>query len=96
MDELQDKFDEMMKAIVNLYDKADDLQGAINDLDDDLVPLEHYISLKDDLADLIVLIKSGSKTDKMVDFLLQTYFTSNERENILKEAEMVEVVRYEN
>lgn len=96
MDNLQDKFDDMMNAIVNLYERADDLQEAINGIDDDLVPLEHYVSLKDDLSDLIVLIKSGSKTDKMVDFLLQTYFTSNERENILKEAEMVEAVRYEN
>lgn len=94
MDNLQDKFDDMMNAIVNLYERADDLQEAINGIDDDLVPLEHYISLKDDLADLIVLIKSGSKTDKMVDFLLQTYFTSNERGNIMKEAERV--MRYEN
>lgn len=89
MDELQDKFDEMMNALVNLYEKADDLQDGIKALDDDVVPLEHYISLKDDLADLIVLIKSGSKTDKMVDFLLQTYFTYDERNNIMKEAERV-------
>lgn len=89
MNELQDRFDEMMNAIVNLYERADDLQEAINGIDDDLVPLEHYISLKDDLADLIVLIKSGIKTDKMVDFLLQTYFTYDERDNIMKEAERV-------
>lgn len=89
MEDLQDRFDDMMNAIVNLYERADDLQEAINGIDDDLVPLEHYVSLKDDLADLIVLIKSGSKTDKMVDFLLQTYFTYDERGNIMKEAERV-------
>lgn len=89
MDDLQDKFDEMMNALVNLYEKADDLQDGIKVLDEDVVPLEHYVSLKDDLADLIVLIKSGSKNDKMVDFLLHTYFTYDERDNIMKEAERV-------
>lgn len=89
MEELQDKFDEMMNAIVNLYDKADDLQYAITASDDNTMPIEYYISFKDDVADLIVLIKSGSKTDKMVDFLLQTYFTYDERNNIMKEAQRV-------
>lgn len=88
--------EELQKAFDALYAKVEDLQDVIDSVDGDVVPTEHYVSLKDDVADLIVLLLSGSNTDKMVNFLLQTYFTSNERENILKEAEMVEAVRYEN
>ena len=81
--------EELQKAFDALYAKVEDLQDVIDSVEEDVVPLEHYVSLKDDLADLIVLIKSGSNTDKMVKFLMKAYFTSNERDNIKKEAERV-------
>lgn len=86
MNELFNAFRAVQKSLNEALERADYLEDVIDNLEEDVVSIEHYASLKDDLADLILLVLSGTETDNMIQFLLHVYFSKNERENILKES----------
>lgn len=75
-------------ALTELQMTIDDISSAINDLEHEVVDIEDYQALKDDVADLIVAIKTNNESarDQCLQFLKE-YFTVDERRNITHEIE---------
>lgn len=76
---------ELNMALQNVYAHMKVLQDVIDEMPEETVPTEHYISLRDDVADLIIATISNNESEKLrlTTLILKTYFTKSEREKIV-------------
>ena len=76
--------EELNQALQSVYAHLRVLQDLIDNIPEEAIPVEHYVSLKDDVADLIVATISNNESEKLrlITLILKSYFTKSERERI--------------
>lgn len=85
---LEDKFENVMTAFEELKMELQAMEDEINDLSSEVVDVEDYQGLKDDIADYIIAVQTDNEDGQAVMLRnLMMYFTRDERENIAKEIE---------
>ncbi len=85
---LEDKFENVMIAFEELKTELQAMEDEINDLSSEVVDIQDYQGLKDDIADYIIAVQTDDE-DAQAAMLkhLMGYFARDERENIAKEIE---------
>lgn len=85
---LEDKFENVMTAFEELKTELQAMEDEINELSSEVVYIEDYQGLKDDIADYIIAVQTDNEDGQAVMLRnLMMYFTRDERENIAKEIE---------
>ena len=86
--ELEGKFEDVMTAFEELKMELQAMEDEINDLSSEVVYIEDYQGLKDDIADYIIAVQTDNEDAQAIMLRnLMMYFTRDERENIAKEIE---------
>ena len=77
--------EELNQALQSVYAHMRVLQDLIDNIPEEAIPVEHYVSLKDDVADLIVATISNNESEKLrlITLILKSYFTKSEREGVM-------------
>lgn len=77
--------EELNQALQSVYAHMRVLQDLIDNIPEEVIPVEHYVSLKDDVADLIVATISNNESEKLrlITLILKSYFTKSEREGVM-------------
>lgn len=85
---IESKLDDLMTAYRELGIELQAMEETINSLSGEVVDIQDYQGLKDDIADYIIAVQTDNE-DAQVAMLkhLMGYFSRNERENIAKEIE---------
>lgn len=86
--DLHSKYIEVVAAFEELKEGLQVLDDKINDLSSEVVDIQDYQGLKDDIADYIIAVQTDNEDAQAVMLKhLMGYFSRDERENILKEIE---------
>ena len=86
--ELEVKFINVMIAFEELKTDLQAMEDGINGLSGEVVDIQDYQGLKDDIADYIIAVQTDNEDAQAVMLRnLMMYFARDERENILKEIE---------
>ena len=86
--DLHYKYIDVVAAFENLKEGLQVLDDKINDLSSEVVDIEDYQGLKDDIADYIIAVQTDNEDGQAVMLkYLMGYFSRDERENIAKEIE---------
>lgn len=77
--------EELNQALQSVYAHMRVLQDLIDNIPEEAIPVEHYVSFKDDVADLIVATISNNEGEKLrlITLILKSYFTKSERESVM-------------
>ena len=86
--DLHFKYIEVVAMFEELKEELQVLDDKINDLSSEVVDIEDYQGLKDDIADYIIAVQTDNEDAQAVMLkYLMGYVTRDERENIAKEIE---------
>ena len=89
-----DKFENVMAAFEELKTELQAIGDEINDLSSEVVDIETYQGLKDDIADYIIAVQTDNECGQSVMLKhLMGYFSHDERKNIAKEIERGDLCR---
>lgn len=83
---IESKLDDLMTAYRELGIELQAMEETINSLSGEVVDIQDYQGLKDDIADYIIAVQTDNK-DAQAAMLkhLMWYFSKDERINIMKE-----------
>lgn len=91
---IEHKLDNLMKAYTELGIELQVMEETINRLSSEVVDIETYQGLKDDIADYIIATQTDNEDGQSVMLKhLMWYFSRDERENIAKEIERGDLCR---
>ena len=91
---LESKLEDVMTAFEELKMELQAMEDEINDLSSEVVYIEDYQGLKDDIADYIIAVQTDNEDGQAIMLRnLMMYFTRDERENIAKEIERADLCR---
>ena len=86
--DLHFKYIEVVAVFEELKEELQVLDDKINDLSSEVVEIEYYQSLKEDIADYIIAVQTDNEDAQAIMLRnLMMYFARDERENIAKEIE---------
>ena len=85
---IESKLDDLMTAYRELGIELQAMEETINSLSSEVVDIQDYQGLKDDIADYLIAVQTDDE-DAQAAMLkhLMGYFARDERENIAKEIE---------
>ena len=85
---VDDKFENVLAILEELKTELQAMEDEINDLSSEVVDIENYQGLKDDIADYIIAVQTDNEDAQTIMLRnLMMYFARDERENIAKEIE---------
>ncbi len=85
---IESKLEDLVTAYRELGIELQAMEETINSLSGEVVEIEYFQSLKDDIADYIIAVQTDNEDAQAIMLRnLMMYFARDERENIAKEIE---------
>lgn len=86
--DLHHKYIEVVATFEMLKEELQTLEDKIDNLSNEVVDIQDYQGLKDDIADYIIAVQTDNEDAQAIMLRnLMMYFARDERENIAKEIE---------